>query len=220
MRSPLLPVLGVVCLCMISAAVYDLASSCVLQMLSRLSSPPAPAPSNIITIAATAHHTLKPPQPQLPTSPRFYSNPSANTLPHDTAALLCEEVVIAAAGSGSGPDIITDDGTYTSALTTSRWRCKVCGKETDYKSNTLRHIRVAHTANTYRCACGVEFKWSDSLKKHKRKCPAAAAASTHQAQVQAQQTSASIMASVVTAAAAASEEGDSGVEQLYKSMTS
>ena len=74
---------------------------------------------------------------------------------HDQAVALCEEVREMDNARGA---------------CVSRWRCKVCQKTTDYKSNTLRHIRVAHTQTTYRCVCGVEFKWSDSLKKHRRKC--------------------------------------------------
>jgi predicted RNA-binding Zn-ribbon protein involved in translation (DUF1610 family) len=174
----------------------------VLQML-RAKAPvsAAPAPSNIITIPGTSQRS----------GPRYQTTPSANTLPHDTAGLLCEEVVVAA------PNVDTRDGTMslTPTSVTSRWRCKVCGKETDYKSNTLRHIRVAHTANTYRCACGAEFKWSDSLKKHRRKCAAASAAS---AQAAVQQTSA-FMASMVTAAGVVVDEQEVTPQQLYSTIT-
>ena len=201
-------------------AVSDRLSSCVLQMHP---APQAPAPSNIIPIPAAAANATTPPHRSFA---RYHSSPSANTLPHDTAALLCEEVVVAA------PRLETKDGaiSLTPTSVTSRWRCKVCGKETDYKSNTLRHIRVAHTANTYRCVCGVEFKWSDSLKKHRRKCAAAAAAASAQTQqVHVHHTSASIMASVVSAATGG-VTGTAGVmmdeqgaevtsEQLYSSMT-
>ena len=55
----------------------------------------------------------------------------------------------------------------------ARYVCTICGKKTDYKSNTMRHIRVAHTTTTYDCEfCGQSFKWSDSLRKHRRKCTA------------------------------------------------